>query len=63
MPEGGGVAFDACVRTPFATLGITTTSSHVTGIRFLAPGTPARPPRARRVRLRTSKPASSSGAT
>ena len=45
MPDGGGAAFDACVRTPFATLGITATSTHVTGIRFLAPGTPARPPK------------------
>jgi methylated-DNA-[protein]-cysteine S-methyltransferase len=34
-------AFQACVRTPFATLGITTTDTHVTGVRFLAPGTPA----------------------
>lgn len=45
MPDGGSTAFDACVRTPFATLGITTTSTHVTGIRFLAPGTPAKAPR------------------
>jgi methylated-DNA-[protein]-cysteine S-methyltransferase len=30
-------SFQACVRTPFATLGITTTDTHVTGIRFLAP--------------------------
>jgi methylated-DNA-[protein]-cysteine S-methyltransferase len=34
-------AFQACVRTPFATLGVTATDTHVTGIRFLAPGTPA----------------------
>ena len=39
-------AFQACLRAPFATLGITTTDSHVTGIRFLAPSAPAlAPPR------------------
>ena len=39
-------SFQARVRTPFATLGITTTDTHVTGIRFLAPDTPAlAPPR------------------
>jgi len=38
-------AFDACVRTPFATLGITTDERHVTGIRFLAPSVPALAPR------------------
>ena len=37
-------AFDACVRAPFATLGITTDGRHVTGLRFLAPGTPAKAP-------------------
>jgi len=37
-------AFQACVKTPFATLGITTTASHVTGIRFLAPSVPAKAP-------------------
>lgn len=31
----------ARVRTPFATLGIEATESHVTGIRFLAPSVPA----------------------
>ena len=36
-----GAAFQARVRTPFATLGITATDTHVTGIRFLAPDTPA----------------------
>jgi methylated-DNA-[protein]-cysteine S-methyltransferase len=46
MPEGGAVAFQACVRTPFATLGITATDKHVTGIRFLAPSVRAfAPPR------------------
>ena len=40
MPE----AFQACLRTPFATLGITTTDKHVTGVRFLAPTTAARTP-------------------
>ena len=43
MPEAPE-AFAACVRTPFATLGITTDATHVTGIRFLAPGTPAKAP-------------------
>ena len=39
-------AFDACVRTPFATLGITADATHVTGIRFLAPTVAAKmPPR------------------
>ena len=38
-------AFDACLRAPFATLGITTDGTHVTGIRFLAPDTPAKAPR------------------
>jgi methylated-DNA-[protein]-cysteine S-methyltransferase len=38
--------FQARVRTPFATLGIAASSTHVTGIRFLAPDTPAlMPPR------------------
>ena len=38
-------AFQACLRTPFATLGVTTTATHVTGIRFLAPTVPAKAPR------------------
>lgn len=37
-------SFQACLRTPFATLGITTSASHVTGIRFLAPSVPAKAP-------------------
>ncbi|MGE5096570.1 MAG: methylated-DNA--[protein]-cysteine S-methyltransferase [Betaproteobacteria bacterium] len=45
MPDGGAAAFDACVRTPFATLGITTSATHLTGVRFLAPGAPAKAPR------------------
>ena len=47
MADGGDAvaAFQACVRTPFATLGITTTATHVTGIRFLAPTVPALAPR------------------
>ncbi|HZZ93373.1 MAG TPA: methylated-DNA--[protein]-cysteine S-methyltransferase [Usitatibacter sp.] len=40
----GAPAFQACVRTPFAALGITASATHVTGIRFLAPGTPALAP-------------------
>ena len=38
-------AFQACLKTSFATLGITTTATHVTGIRFLAPTGPAKAPR------------------
>ena len=38
-------AFQACVRTPFATLGVTTSDTHLTGIRFLAPTVPAKAPR------------------
>ncbi|HLX23919.1 MAG TPA: methylated-DNA--[protein]-cysteine S-methyltransferase [Usitatibacter sp.] len=38
-------SFDACVRTPFATLGITVTHTHVTGIRFLAPTVAAKMPK------------------
>jgi len=38
-------AFDACLRAPFATLGITTTDTHLTGVRFLSPDTPAKAPR------------------
>jgi methylated-DNA-[protein]-cysteine S-methyltransferase len=37
-------AFQACLRAPFATLGIRTTDTHVTGIRFLAPTVPAKAP-------------------
>ena len=33
------------MRTPFATLGIQATDTHVVGIRFLAPSTPAQMPR------------------
>jgi len=45
MREPDPSAFDACVRTPFATLGITASGTHVTGIRFLAPSTPAKVPK------------------
>ena len=38
-------AFQACLRAPFATLGITATHTHVTGIRYLALSTAARAPR------------------
>jgi methylated-DNA-[protein]-cysteine S-methyltransferase len=37
--------FDACVRTPFATLGITATDAYVTGLRFLAPTVAAKVPK------------------
>ena len=36
--------FQACLRAPFATLGITTTRTHVTGIRYLAPSVAAKAP-------------------
>jgi methylated-DNA-[protein]-cysteine S-methyltransferase len=42
VPEA---AFDACMRTPFATLGITATDKYVTGLRFLAPSTAAKVPK------------------
>jgi methylated-DNA-[protein]-cysteine S-methyltransferase len=47
MPDGGKnlEAFQACLRAPFATLGITTTDTHVTGIRYLAASVAARAPR------------------
>jgi len=38
-------AFEACVRAPFATLGITATATHLTGIRFLAPTVPGKMPK------------------
>ena len=47
MPDGSRnvEAFQACLRAPFATLGITATDTHVTGIRFLAPSIAARAPK------------------
>lgn len=47
MPDGSRnvETFQACLRAPFATLGITTTDKHVTGIRFLAPSIAARAPK------------------
>jgi methylated-DNA-[protein]-cysteine S-methyltransferase len=42
MPDS---PFQACVRTPFATLGVQATDKHVTGIRFLAPSTAALMPK------------------
>jgi methylated-DNA-[protein]-cysteine S-methyltransferase len=41
MPE----AFQACLRTPFATLGISAGDAWVTGVRFLAPTVPAKAPK------------------
>jgi methylated-DNA-[protein]-cysteine S-methyltransferase len=38
-------AFEARLRAPFATLGITTDGRHVTGVRFLAPSVPALMPK------------------
>ena len=43
MPEARD-GFQACVRTPFATLGINATRTHVTGIRYLAPSVAAKAP-------------------
>src|SRR5512134_741795 len=37
--------FQACVRTPFATLGVSATETHVTGIRYLSPDVPALAPK------------------
>ena len=37
--------FEACVRTPFATLGISADDRHVTAIRYLSPDVPALAPR------------------
>ena len=47
MPDSGVImeTFQARLRAPFATLGITTSDTHVTGIRFLAPSTAALAPR------------------
>ena len=44
MPEAAAEAFQARLRAPFATLGITTTATHVTGLRFLAPSVTAKAP-------------------
>jgi methylated-DNA-[protein]-cysteine S-methyltransferase len=41
LPE----AFQACVRTPFATLGISAPDAWVTGVRFLSPTVPAKAPK------------------
>jgi len=47
MPERAAESevFQACVRAPFATLGISASDTHLTGIRFLSPNIPARMPR------------------
>jgi methylated-DNA-[protein]-cysteine S-methyltransferase len=37
--------FQACVRTPFATIGVSATDLHVTGIRYLSPDVAALAPR------------------
>ena len=37
--------FQACLRAPFATLGISASDTHVTGIRFLSPDVPAKAPK------------------
>jgi methylated-DNA-[protein]-cysteine S-methyltransferase len=38
-------SFQACLRAPFATLGITTTDKHLTGVRFLAPSVAPKAPK------------------
>jgi len=43
MPDARD-GFQACLRAPFATLGITTTKTHLTGIRYLAPSVAAKAP-------------------
>jgi len=43
MPDARD-SFQACLRAPFATLGITTTKTHLTGIRYLAPSVAAKAP-------------------
>ena len=47
MPDGtiSVEAFQACLKAPFATLGITATESHVTGIRYLVPSVAAKAPK------------------
>jgi methylated-DNA-[protein]-cysteine S-methyltransferase len=37
--------FQACVRAPFATVGVSVSETHVTGIRYLSPDVPALAPR------------------
>ena len=37
--------FQACLRAPFGTIGISATDTHVTGIRYLAPEVPALAPK------------------
>lgn len=36
--------FQACIRAPFGTLGVSATDTHVTGIRYLSPEVPALAP-------------------
>jgi methylated-DNA-[protein]-cysteine S-methyltransferase len=37
--------FQACVRAPFGTIGVSATDTHVTGIRYLSPEVPALAPK------------------
>ena len=41
--------FQACVRAPFGTIGVSATDAHVTGIRYLSPDVPALAPKANTV--------------
>ncbi|MEO7743795.1 MAG: methylated-DNA--[protein]-cysteine S-methyltransferase [Usitatibacter sp.] len=45
MRPTGGESFQACLKAPFATLGIATSDTHVTGIRYLPQSHPAQVPK------------------
>ena len=45
MRPTGRESFQACLKAPFGTLGITTSDTHVTGIRYLPPSHAAQVPR------------------
>ncbi len=45
MSDGAKIAFDACVKMPFGTVGIVTTESHLTGVHFLPANVPSKAPR------------------
>lgn len=45
MTSAAADGFDACLKAPFATLGISTDATHVTGIRYLSPSHAARAPK------------------
>ena len=45
MRPTGTESFQACLKAPFATLGIVTSDTHVTGIRYLSKAHPAQVPK------------------